>query len=388
MYDLLKGTRVLDLTSVVLGPFATQHLGDFGADVIKIEPPSGDIFRYVRPARSEAMGAGFLNLNRNKRSICLDLKNANDQATFHALLSEADVLVHNMRATAAVRLGIGANQIRDTYPRLVYCAAPGFGSRGPKADNPAYDDIIQAASGIADLNKDCEGEPRFLPTILCDKVSGLHLAMAVLAGVVQQTKTGQGCSIEVPMFEGMVSFLMAEQLAGKTFRPAQGGLGYERLTSPYRKPYRTKDSYIAVLPYNGTHWFRILDYLEHELANADWVQSPPERSARVGELYQIIAQAMPVRTTEQWIDIFADLDIPCTRVNSMEDLLSDEHLAQVGLFATVEHPSEGALTTIRSPFWVEGVARGSDRPTPELDKEDKSTTWQSPAQPPAQPPAD
>ena len=380
MYDLLKGIRVLDLTSVVLGPFATRYLGDFGADVIKVEPPSGDIFRYVRPARSNTMGAGFLNLNRNKRSICLDLKDSDDLQTLHTLLCDADVLVHNMRPAAADRLGIGAAKLREAYPRLVYCAAPGYGSQGPRADEPAYDDIIQAASGIAELNKDSEGAPRFLPTIICDKVSGLHLAMAVLAGVVQQSKTGHGCAIEAPMFEGIVSFLMAEQLAGKTFQPPEGGLGYERLLSPNRKPYKTRDGYIAVLPYNGAHWTRILKHLDHELAEADWVQSPSERSARIDELYQIIAQAMPERTTTDWLDTFQSLDIPCTTVNSMDDLLTDEHLAEISLFESIEHPSEGSLTSVRSPFWVDGAHETDDLPAPDLDKQGESVEWL--AQPP------
>lgn len=375
MYDLLKGVRVLDMTSVVLGPFATQYLGDFGADVIKVEPPSGDIFRFVRPARSKDMGAGFLNLNRNKRSVSLDLKTKEDMARFQELLADADVLVHNMRPEAAKRLGLGAEEVHKTHPRLVYCAAPGFGSRGRKADHPAYDDIIQAASGIADLNKGADGAPRFLPTILCDKVGGLHLAIAVLGGVVQQAKTGKGCVIEAPMFEGLVSFLMAEQLAGETFRPAQGSLGYERLLSPHRRPYHTKDGYIGVLPYNGKHWAGILRFLAHPLADAQWVQSPSERSARVGELYEVLADAMPERTTKAWLSIFADLDIPCTPVNSMQDLLTDGHLADVDLFQDVDHPSEGALRSVRSPFWVSGAPEVSDTPAPQHSAAGTPVSW-------------
>lgn len=364
MYDLLKGVRVLDLTSVILGPYATQYLGDFGADVIKVEPLSGDIFRYVRPARNEDMGAGFLNLNRNKRSICLDLKDDADLARFHALLAEADVLVHNMRTAAADRLGIGAEDLRKTHPNLVYCAAPGFGSRGRNADQPAYDDIIQAASGIAELNKDQTGAPRFLPTVLCDKVSGMHLAMAVLAGVAHQAKTGKGCSIEAPMFEGMVSFVMAEQMAGETFNPSMGGVGYERLMSPNRRPHKTKDGYIGLLPYDGGHWNRILSFIDHPLAGAEWVQNAAERSARVDELYAVLVEAMPARTSLEWLEILRELDIPCMPVNSTADLLFDEHLDDVALFEQVEHPSEGSLTKIRSPFWVEGVDEQADSGAP------------------------
>lgn len=370
MYDLLKGVRVLDLTSVILGPFATQYLGDFGADVIKVEPLSGDIFRYVRPAKNDDMGAGFLNLNRNKRSLCLNLKDDADLARFHALLAEADVLVHNMRTAAADRLGIGATDLTSAYPNLVYCAAPGFGSRGRNGDQPAYDDIIQAASGIAELNKDQSGAPRFLPTVLCDKVSGMHLAMAVLAGVAHHARTGKGCNIEVPMFEGMVSFVMAEQMAGETFNPSIGGVGYERLMSPNRRPHRTKDGYIGLLPYDGGHWARILSFLNHPLAGEEWVQLAPERSARVDELYAILVEAMPARTSQEWLEILRDLDIPCMPVNSTADLLFDEHLNDVGLFQKVEHPSEGSLNKIRSPFWVEGVDEVADSGAPQRNTAD------------------
>lgn len=377
MYDLLKGVRVLDLTSVVLGPFATQYLGDFGADVIKIEPPSGDIFRYARPARTDNMGAGFLNMNRNKRSLCLDLKESDDLAQFHLLLQNADVLVHNMRASAAARLGLAASELHKSNPQLVYCAAPGYGSKGRNADKPAYDDIMQAATGIAALNRGGEGEPRFVPTILCDKVSGMHLAMAVLAGVTHQAKTGKGCVIEAPMFEGMVAFMMAEHLSGETFRPANETIGYDRLLSEHRRPHRTKDGYIGVLPYSGEHWMRILEFIDSELAVEEWVQSTSERSARIGELYSVLASAMLERTTDDWINIFNELDIPCSLVNSLQDLLEEDHLRDVGMFYDTEHPTEGLIRSIRSPFLVEGVAEAPDLPAPNLQQKTEKKTEKS-----------
>lgn len=375
MYNLLNGVRVLDLTAVVLGPFATQYLGDFGADVIKVEPPAGDNFRYVRPARSEDMGAGFLNLNRNKRSVCLDLKSEEDQSQFQKLLGEADVLVHNMRPAAAKRLGLDPAELHQENPRLIYCVAPGYSSRGRNADKPAYDDIIQAASGIAALNKGAEEEPRYIPTIVCDKVSGMHLAMAVLAGIAHQARTGQGCFIEAPMFEGMVSFLMAEQLAGETFQPAKGGLGYERLLSPNRRPHRTSDGYIGVLPYTGKHWFRVLEFLDHTLVNEAWVMCASQRSARINELYEVLAKHLPTRTTEQWLSIFNELDIPCTPVNSMEDLLTDKQLQDVEFFREIKHPTEGNIRSIRTPFWVDGVEQRPDTPAPSLEQQGTPVSW-------------
>ncbi|MDA4848447.1 CaiB/BaiF CoA transferase family protein [Hoeflea poritis] len=361
---------------MVLGPFATQYLGDFGADVIKVEPPGGDIFRHVQPSRSRGMGAGHLAFNRNKRAIGLNLKQPEDRARLTALLEAADVLVHNMRPAAAKRLGLDPESLREAYPRLVYCVSTGYGSRGRFADRPAYDDIIQAASGIAHLNADSSGNPRFLPTILCDKIGGLHLAMAVLAGVVRQTKTGKGCVVEAPMFEGLVSFLLAEHLAGERFRPAKGSMGYNRIISEHRRPYATRDGYVAVLPYDGRHWMRFLEAIgRHELARADWVQDAAQRSERVGELYAVIARVMPERTTADWISLLHDLDIPCTAVNSLDDLLSDAHLADVGLFQDIEHPSEGSLRAIRTPFWVEGAEDLPDDPAPDLLPSDADVAW-------------
>ncbi|MEM1285185.1 MAG: CoA transferase [Pseudomonadota bacterium] len=378
MYDCLKGVRVLDLTAVVLGPFATQYLGDFGADVIKVEPPSGDIFRHVGPNRSPAMGAGYLNLNRNKRSVCLDLKDKSDRDRLSGLLDEADVLVHNMRPAAAKRLGLDPDDIAKSHPHLVYCIATGYGSRGRNADLPAYDDIIQAASGIAALNGNEKGEPRFLPTILCDKIGGLHLALAVLAGVIGQAKTGKGCTIEAPMFEGLASFLMAEHLSGETFRPALGQTGYDRITSPLRKPFATKDGHISVLPYNGRHWAGFLTFIGHsDLAEADWVQDAAKRGRRIDELYAVVAQAMPERTSAEWLTVLRALDIPCSPVNTLDDLLGDPHLRDVGLFEEIDHPSEGALRAVRAPFWVNGIDQEPDTPAPAKPATGEGIAWRA-----------
>ena len=376
MYDLLKGIRILDLSAVVLGPFATRYLGDFGADVIKVEPPTGDIFRQVEPARSKAMGAGHLAFNRNKRSLCLNLKDAADRQRFMALLKDADALVHNMRPAAARRLGLEPARIRRDYPRLVYCVAPGFASRGRDAERPAYDDIIQAAAGIAHLNRDQDGAPRFLPTVLCDKIGGLHLALAVLAGVVQQLGTGAGCVIEAPMFEGLVSFLMAEHLAGETFRPALGEIGYRRLMTEQRRPFPTKDGYIRVLPYNGKHWADFLKLAgRDDLAAADWVRDAAKRGENIGRLYAIVAALMPERTTAAWLELLRESDIPCAPVNAPEALFDDPQLQDVKLFQDVEHPTEGPLRAIRPAFWVEGAGQCPDRPAPALSPTGAEIAW-------------
>ncbi|WP_171181466.1 CaiB/BaiF CoA-transferase family protein [Ruegeria sp. HKCCD8929] len=376
MYDLLGGARILDLTSVVLGPYATQFLGDFGADVVKVEPVSGDIFRYVRPGKSETMGAGFLNLNRNKKSVVLDLKSVDGRQKFDELLGGADAVVHNMRTSAAKRLGIDYESLKQLNSSLVYCSAPGYGETGRGNDLPAYDDIIQAASGIAHLNANADGEPRFMPTIICDKVGGLHLAIAVLAGLVRRANTGKGCFIEAPMFESVVSFLMAEQLAGHTFQPPIGGLGYDRLLSPHRKPFQTKDGHIGVLPYNTQHWSRFLRFVgRDDLAEAEWVQDSTMRSERVGELYEVISEKMPEQTTDEWLQCFKKLDIPCSTVNKLSDLLNNGHLQDVGFFKNFEHPTEGNLRSARSPFRVLAADEKPDRSAPSLGSENGVVSW-------------
>jgi crotonobetainyl-CoA:carnitine CoA-transferase CaiB-like acyl-CoA transferase len=367
MHQLLKGLRIIDLTTVVLGPYATRLLADFGAEVIKIEAPEGDVFRAVRPGRSARMGAGFLNCNRNKRSVVLDLKQAEGRAAILDLVRDADVVVHNMRPKSAAKLGLSYRELRACNDRLVYCYAPGFGQEGRYAHLPAYDDIIQAMSGLAILNAGSNDEPRFLPTIVCDKVGGLHLALAVLAGVTHRHATGRGCCIEVPMFESMVSFLMTEQLAGETFVPALGSTGYERLLSPHRKPFRTRDGYVTILPYTTSHWRSFLSVVGRpELAEQSWIKDPAARSARVNELYRLISEVTPTRTTAEWIEALEKVDVPCARLSSVADLLDDAHLRDVSFFAEVEHPTQGRIRAARSPFRVEGVAMEPDKAAPEL----------------------
>ena len=367
MFELLKGIRVIDLTTVVLGPYATQTLGDLGADVIKVESPGGDLFRSVRPGHSAEMGAGFLNCNRNKRSVVLDLKTQQGMVDLSSLVKGADVFVHNMRDTTARKLGVSYADIKKLNRGIIYCAASGYGQRGANADEPAYDDIIQGASGFAWLNADVNGEPRYLPTILCDKVGGLHLAMAVMAGLVHRLKAGKGCAVEAPMYESMVSFLMVEQLAGKSFVPPLGGTGYERLSSPYRRPFPTADGYISILPYNTKHWLAFLKLTDKaDAIDLALVTDPVKRSESIDQLYQIIHQVTPMRTTAKWCEALRAIDVPCSPVNKIDQLFDDRHLQQVGLFEEIDHPSEGLLCSVRSPFTATGVSQGADRPAPTL----------------------
>jgi crotonobetainyl-CoA:carnitine CoA-transferase CaiB-like acyl-CoA transferase len=365
MLPLLQGVRIIDFTSIVLGPYATQFLGDFGAEVIKVEPPEGDLFRSVRPGRSRRMGAGFLNCNRNKRSLALDLKQPGASDVVHALVATADVVIHNMRPRSAARMGLSFETLSKVNSRLVYAYAPAFDQRGRSADAPAYDDIIQAISGLAHLNANAQGEPRYLPTIVCDKVGGLHLALAVLAALTWRNRTGRGCCIEAPMFESMVSFLMVEQLGGATFDPPLGGTGYERLSARNRKPFPSSDGYVSILPYTTAQWAAFFDIIGRpEEANSPLIQDPVLRSQNVDALYATIADVTPTRTTAQWLEVLRARDVPCARVNSIDDLLQDPHLNDIGLISTMTHPTEGALRSTRSPFHLHGVAEQQDLPAP------------------------
>jgi len=363
MFAILDGIRVLDLTSVVLGPYATQMLGDFGAEVIKIESIEGDMFRAVRPGRSDQMGAGFVNCNRNKQSLALNLKSDQGKDIFYRLAATADVVVHNMRTKTAIKLGIGYKDVKSRNSNIVYCNAQGFGEKGPLADVPAYDDIIQAASGLAYLNADKEGRPRYLPTIVADKVAGLQLAIAVLGGLLHKQSTGKGCVIEAPMFEGIVSFLMTEQMAGQSFVPSMGGTGYDRLNAPYRNPYPTADGYIALLPYSTKNWIDFFHLVERpELAELEIVTDAVKRSENINTLYQMIHEMTPKKTTDEWCELLRNADIPYTKVNYLNELLEDEHLNAVGLFEEYDHPSEGRMRAVRSPFVMQGVQHKADQP--------------------------
>ena len=364
MFNILGGVKVLDLTTVVLGPFATQILGDFGADVIKIENLDGDMMRAVRPGSSDEMGAGFVNCNRNKRCVAINLKTPEGKEIFYSLVKTADAVVHNMRDKTAVKLGIGYRDLKKIKPDLVYCGAQGFGSKGPSADIPAYDDIIQAASGLAYLNSDSEGSPRYLPTIVADKVSGLQLAIGILGGLINKLRTGEGCFVESPMFEGMVAFLMAEQMAGYSYVPSIGGTGYDRLTATYRRPYPTADGFIAILPYSTKNWIDFFVMMGRpELADLEIVKNPIKRSENINTLYEKLYEIAPEKTTDEWCDILRDANIPHTKVNHLDDLFEDAHLKDVNLFKEYEHPTEGPMRQVRSHYSMEGVEEKQDAPT-------------------------
>ncbi len=341
----LSGIRILDLTSVILGPYATQILADFGADVIKVESPSGDIMRHVGPMRNAGMGHIYLNLNRNKRSIALDLKTPQVRDALRKLAATADVFVSNVRPAAMARLGLGYDDIRAINPRIVYASAVGYGAKGRYAGKPAYDDLIQGLSGIAAIARDAwGGEPRYMPLAIADRTVGLYLANAISAALFHRERTGQGQAIEIPMFEVFVEYLLGDHLAGLTFDPPEGPQYYPRLVSPHRRPYATSDGHVCALVYTDMHWknfFRAIG--REELLRDPRFSTHGNRAANIDAVYEFVADTLKTRTTAEWVALLDDNDIPVTPLHDIQSLLDDPHLKDAGFFRIVEHPTEGRL---------------------------------------------
>jgi crotonobetainyl-CoA:carnitine CoA-transferase CaiB-like acyl-CoA transferase len=367
MIPLLQGFRILDLTAVILGPYATQILGDLGAEVIKIEPPDGDSMRPISPVAAPGMSAVFANCNRNKRSVVLDLKSEAGKAALMKLIPTADALVHNMRQEALDKLGFTYKAVHAANPRIVYAAAVGYGRHGRYAGKPAYDDVIQAASGFAGLFQMRDGEPLYTPSIAADKVSGLHLAYAVMAALLYRERTGKSPGyVEVPMYELMAAFSLCEHMAAATFQE-DGNIGYIRVISPSRKPYKTSDGWVGVLPYSEANWRKILAEVNRlDVVETTWFRNATERSARVDELYDILAEALPARSTAEWLATFERLDIPAQPVRLPADLLKDPHLTDVGFFEPRFASETPVIRSLRQAVNVEDVASEPDLAPPML----------------------
>ncbi|MGE0730397.1 MAG: CaiB/BaiF CoA transferase family protein [Acidimicrobiia bacterium] len=346
----LAGIRVIDLTTVLMGPFAARILGDHGADVIRIESLDGDTSRNAIPYRHPGMSAGNLNLQRNKRSVSLDLKHPDGQRAALDLMASAEVVVTNMRRQALVRLGLDDAVVRAAHPGLIYCVANGYRSDGPYADRPAYDDAIQAASGAAWLMGEMLGEPRYFPSIVVDKVVGMALAQAVLAALVHKLRTGQGQTVEVPMFETMLAFNLMEHQRGHAFHPPQGGVGYERVLSPYRRPFRTADGWIGILPYTDRHWRDFFAVAGRpELADDERFATFNARILHVDEAYAFIDSVTPDRPTAAWLAACDERSIPAMAVLDLNLAAEDPQVQATGLFTVVEHPSEGSYRHVAEP---------------------------------------
>jgi crotonobetainyl-CoA:carnitine CoA-transferase CaiB-like acyl-CoA transferase len=375
----LAGIRILDLTSVVNGAYATQILADQGADVIKLEDPGsgrgagGDIMRWaghVPEGAPRDMGPIFLTINRNKRSVLLDLKQPSAVRALRRLIRSCDVFAASVRYDGLTRLGLGYEDVKAIRPDIVYVHAAGYGSDGPYAGEPAYDDLIQSASGLADILPRTDGNPvpRILPTLVADKVSGLFMAQALTAALLHRARTGEGQFVEVPMLECVTSFTLVEHLYDHAFEPPTGQWGYSRVVNPHRKPFRTKDGYIGLLPYTDKQWDQFFEVAGwgDSLAKDPRFSDYAARAKHTHELYALVETVTGTRTTDEWLALLKPLSIPVVKTNRLDDLESDPHLAAVGLFEQYEHPEVGTYKALRPPVRFSATPSNIRRHPPRL----------------------
>ncbi len=352
----LEGVRILDLSTVGFGPYASQIMAEQGADVIKVEAPEGDSTRYTGPARSHGMAAMYLGLNRNKRSVVLDLTTEAGRAAFRDLVRSADVVMHNIRTQKLAKLGLDYATLKAVKDDIVYAALKGFRDDGPYGGRPAYDDIIQGMCGIADLNDRMIGEPRYVPMFMVDKTCGLFAAQAITAAIAGRARTGRGCTVDVPMFETMVSFVMTEHWYGRHFDPAPDGYGYVRVLAPWRRPFRTADGHICCMPYTDAHWRRLwAERGREDLAADPRFRTMKDRTGNIGVLYESLQGELEKETTAYWLACTERLEIPAGPVTRLQDVEHDPHLNGIGFFKMLDHPSEGPLAMPGVAIRFDGV---------------------------------
>jgi len=354
----LQGVKILDLSTVVLGPYATQLLSDMGADVVKVENGAGDIMRHAGPSPAPGMGAIYMGLNRNKRGILLDLKTADGMEAIRRLVKQSDVFFTNVRMDGLMRLGLGYEDLKKLNEKIIYVHCAGYGADGPYAGKPAYDDLIQAGSGVAELLAIREGgPPRYMPALMADKVSGLHAAYATIAGLYARTQTGKGQFIEAPMFESFTAFNLVENLFGHTFIPPLAQVAYTRSSSPNRKPYQTKDGYIGILPYSDAQWATFF-----EIGGRPEIMKTDERfitykarTANINALYELVAEVALTKTSAEWLKLLEDADIPSMNCNTILEAVNDPHLRGTGFIHERQHPAVGPYVAMQHPVKFAGT---------------------------------
>lgn len=369
----LEGVRIVDMTSVVVGPMVTQVLADYGADVVKIEPIGGDLVRGLAGrGRTEGMSSKFLHLNRNKRSIALDLKTPAAHRVLMKLIERADALVWNMRSSAMEKLGLSYEEVKKVNPGIIYCGIVGFGSKGRYAGKPAYDPIIQGLGGIAALHHRATGEPRYVPIVMADKNAGLVATQMLLIALFHRQRTGEGQSIEVPMFENIAKYVLEEHLYLSTFQPPLGGMGDPRIFDPWAKPIPTKDGWICLAANTDQQAFAFFAAIgKPELKDDPRFCSVAARFQNVGEYFALRSEALAQKTTAEWVRILNDADIPAMPYNTLESLVEDPHLKDVGLLRTIEHPTEGKIYDIRPPNSLSAGAREDYLPAPKVGQQSR-----------------
>jgi crotonobetainyl-CoA:carnitine CoA-transferase CaiB-like acyl-CoA transferase len=372
---------VLDLTSTLSGPYGTLLLADLGGDVVKIEPPSGDPIRDIGPRSNPDMGAIFMNANRGKRSAVLDLSSEDAWRVLKGLCDSADVVIHNMRPDTAIRRRVDADSLREGHPELIHCAIRGFGA-GPYGDEPAYDDIIQAASGMAAMQEWLIGKPSYVGSSVVDKSAGMAAAMVICAALYRRSITGVGCAIEVPMFEVATALAMVEHLYGRTFEPPKGEAKYPRQATPARRPVRTADGWIAVMVYTNEQWARFLSLIGRpELVDDPRFRTLGSRTDNIDEVLGLVESVLAQYTTEHWLEQMAMAKIAAHRYVLVDDLFDDPHLRATGFFRRHQHPTEGQLVQIPTPLQVDGRSPGVGPPVRRLGADTTDVFGPSPWRP-------
>ncbi|HKS19715.1 MAG TPA: CoA transferase [Bradyrhizobium sp.] len=369
----LKGVKIIDMTTVLMGPYATQMLGDYGADVIKVESPDGDVTRQIGPTRHPGMGPVFLNTNRSKRSICLDLKKPAGRDAVLRLIASADVLVYNVRPQAMARLQLGYDVVSKINTRLIYAGVFGFGQDGPYAAKPAYDDLIQGATALpALMAKTGDGVPRYVPNALVDRIVGLTALGAICASLVHRDKTGQGQRVDIPMFETMASFVMGDHMGGLTYDPPLDRGGYARHLSPDRRPYKTSDGYISVIVYNDKQWHNFLTATgRDDLRGNPHFSTFAGRAANIDLVNAELARIIETRTTAEWMDILNKADVPVMPMHDLESLLADPHMVATDRFPVVNHPTEGRIRSMKVAANWSATPVETERLAPRLGEHSK-----------------
>ncbi len=351
----LQGIRIVDASVVVMGPYASQWLADLGAEVIKVESPEGDSTRYTGPSHENGMSALFLGVNRNKKSVVIDLKKPEGPAALRQLIATADVFMHSMRPQKLGAVGLDPDDLLAAFPHLVFAGLHGFTASGPYGGKPAYDDIIQGLSGSAALMEQLSGVARYFPCIAADKTSGLVAAMAIMAALMKRQSTGVGGMVEVPMFETMVAFNLVENFYGQHFEPPLSALGYPRVLADWRRPYRTSDGYVCMMPYTNAHWQKFfVGVAQPELASDARFTSMAARTQHIEALYEITGQIVGQHDTAHWLDLCKRLEIPAARMNTLADLKTDPQLQATHFFAELDDPVMGALRFPGVPVLFDG----------------------------------
>lgn len=361
----LTGIRVVDLTAMVMGPYCTQIMADMGADVIKIEPPAGDNTRYISVAPEPGMSGVFANVNRGKRSITLDLRNEDDKKNLQKLIATADVFIHSQRGKAINKLGFSYQTVREIKPDIIYTNCYGYSRRGPDRDLTAYDDTIQGECGLPIAQQLLTGEPSFVGTILADKVAGMTALYATMMALFHRARTGEGQEVEIGMFEAMASFMLVEHANGALFTPPLGKAHYPRAVAPNRRPYQTRDGYIAALVYNDKQWDRFVEAVQPAWAMAPEFATLERRAQQIDRVYGLLGETFKERTTQEWLDLLRSMDIPCAPLRTLDELFDNDHLNAVGFFETVDSPN-GPVRFPGVPTWFSQTPGHVRGPAPRL----------------------